>query len=109
MVWSNPVQKRCTAMFRKIEQRLAPSSELWHRSPMQPDLEDIVRLFADDLPPERHRQMLDEIRDPDSETAQALNGIQRLARSQIDLHTIPGLEEIALLEDRLEAQRVSAS
>ena len=96
-------------MFREIEQRLAPRPECWHRGFMRPDLEDIVGLYADDLPPERRRQMLDEIRDPDSETTQALGDIRQLARSEIELHAIPGLEEIASLEDRLEAQRVSAS
>ena len=72
-------------------------------------LDDIAGLYAGDLPADRAWELRRELQDPHSEAIQLVEEMQRIARSEIDLHTIPGLEEIAALEDRLEERHDAAS
>ncbi len=63
-------------------------------------LNDLMALYAGSLPDPRRRELLEALRDPHSDVAQAAAEIRRIARSQINLAKIPGLEEIAAWEAR---------
>ena len=62
--------------------------------------DDLMALYADSLGPPRRRELVSQLREPQSEAAQALAEIQRIARSEIDVAKVPGLEEIAAWEVR---------
>ena len=72
-------------------------------------LDDIAGFYAGELPAERSRALRRELQNPQSEATRLVAEMQRIARSEIDLHAIPGLEEIAALEDRLEKRLGAAS
>jgi hypothetical protein len=65
-------------------------------------LDDLMALYAGSLDDPRRRELVQELHDPQSEAARAAAEIRRIARSEIDLAKIPGLEEIAAWEARRE-------
>lgn len=66
--------------------------------------EQIIGLYGNEMDPEERRKLLEELRDPNSEAAKLLEAMRTLARAKIDLHQIPGMEEIAKWEDALSNQ-----
>lgn len=65
-------------------------------------IEDVVGLYCDSLSPERKAALLTDLKNPDSEIARVLEQVRDMARADIDIGLIPGLEEIAAREARLE-------
>ena len=65
-------------------------------------IEDVVGLYCDCLSPERKEVLLTDLKNPDSEIARVLEQVRHAARADIDVGLIPGLEEIAAREARLE-------
>ncbi len=57
--------------------------------------DDLMALYAGSLREPRRRELVRQLRDPRSDAAHALAEIQRIARSEIDVARVPGLEEIA--------------
>jgi len=76
---------------------------------MRVSLKDVIGLYSGTLAPQRRAAMLEALRDPDSETGRKVTALRRIARTEIDLHRLPGMESIAELEDRLEARSDHAS
>lgn len=71
-------------------------------------LHDLIGLYADSLDEQRRRELVEELRDPHSPVATGLAEIRRIARSEIDIAKIPGLEEIAAWEARWDEGRGGA-
>jgi hypothetical protein len=68
---------------------------------MPEKLDLILGLYGGTLEDSEQQRLLEELRDPQSEAAQIVDAIRVLARLKVDLHKIPGLQELAALEDRL--------
>jgi hypothetical protein len=64
--------------------------------------DDLMALYTGSLAGPRRRDLVEELHDPESDAAQTLARIQQIARGQIDVTKIPGLEEIAAWEARQE-------
>ncbi len=67
-------------------------------------LHDLMALYAGSLHDPRRRELIEELHDPHSEAAQVAAEIRRIARSEIDLAKIPGLEEVAAWEARRQGR-----
>ena len=68
---------------------------------MSEKLDLILGLYGGTLEDDEQQRLLEELRDPQSEATQIVDAIRVLARLKVDLHKIPGLQELAALEDRL--------
>jgi len=65
--------------------------------------EEVFRVYSGKGSPE----VLEELRDPDSEASHMAGLIESLPHMEVDLHKIRGLEEMAACEDHIEkSQRV---
>jgi hypothetical protein len=62
--------------------------------------DDLMALYAGSLDDPRRRELVKELQDPQSAAAHAVAEIQRIARREIDVAKVPGLEEIAAWEAR---------
>jgi hypothetical protein len=68
---------------------------------MPEKLDLILGLYGGTLEDNDRQRLLEELRDPQSEAAQIVDAVRVLARLKVDVHKIPGLQELAALEDRL--------
>jgi hypothetical protein len=68
-------------------------------------MDEILALYTGALDADQRRRVIEELQIADSEASHALQKLQRLARSEIDIAKIPGLEDIAAWEERSERRR----
>jgi hypothetical protein len=68
--------------------------------PLLQKADQLINLMAGTIDAAKRQELLSELRDRHSEASMVLKAIHSLARAQIDLAKIPGLEEIARMENR---------
>jgi hypothetical protein len=63
--------------------------------------DDLIDLYAGRVEePWKHAHMIQELQDPTSELSKTAEEIRRIARTNIDISKIPGLEEVTIFEEK---------